>query len=536
MLIDGKGKELCNFIPRVEGIIDIHSNDKESSDVQLRMEFENEHHSQSFIVPLSKLEQTNWLEYDGRCCFNPDIPYSRINRHLANTIRKELGNVPRKSVYQLNSTGVHIIGEEVMYCAGKEVIRSPSGEISDLNIESQLKNKCLDIDQVLTESQATYEMFELINLSPSTGNIILLFKLIYMMRQAYIDAGARPSFCIFLYGRTGTQKTTFSSFLTQTYNRRQGILSPTRLNASIPAAVELLLEATDDVVILDDLFPAESSLTRKQQEQTLIELTRYVGDGTMPARMKRGRISNGVPKCGVIFTGEYVIGSGSDAARLLPIEMVKPEGEKLKYFQDHPLMVSTFYYFYIVWFIAHYKDIVSFLKEWWDKYRKTDLGINDRLQETHFFFNTAYLLLLQYWYEKKYLLTKDVFKLHSSFVELLTSLVHQQNKRVQQTKSEEVETVDYLGHIRALYKNNILSIASSAMQFNENIHEGVIHNECLCLRGDKLVTYFSGGDIAEIADSLFCQGALKTGKNNRTIQISALNGKRFYAIPLSYLG
>ena len=60
------------------------------------------------------------------------------------------------------------------------------------------------------------------------------------------------------------------------------------------------------------------------------------------------------PRCGVLFTGEYLIGTGSDAARLFPVEMQQPDGVKLKYFQDRPLVISTFYYFYISWFVSHY--------------------------------------------------------------------------------------------------------------------------------------------------------------------------------------
>ena len=89
--------------------------------------------------------------------------------------------------------------------------------------------------------------------------------LVALLRQAYEDAGSRPSFCIFLHGRTGTQKTTLASFLTQIYNRADGIAEPTRLNTSHASAVEMLIDLTDQVKVFDDLFPAASDSIRKKQ-------------------------------------------------------------------------------------------------------------------------------------------------------------------------------------------------------------------------------------------------------------------------------
>ena len=130
----------------------------------------------------------------------------------------------------------------------------------------------MDIDSNLSEAEAVSQMIDLLSLSPNAGRVILAQKLVYFMRQAYVDAGKAPCVCVFLFGKTGTQKTTLSSFLTQTYDRSKGIKSPPRLNASIAAAVQLLMKSSDDVVVLDDLFPADSDQIRSQQEELLIEV------------------------------------------------------------------------------------------------------------------------------------------------------------------------------------------------------------------------------------------------------------------------
>jgi len=187
---------------------------------------------------------------------------------------------------------------------------------------------------------------------------------------------------------------------------------------------------SDQVKVFDDLFPANSNQVRKKQEENLAEITRYIGDGTIPARIKGSNVRTGHPRCGVLFTGEYLIGEGSDAARLLPVEMTKPDTSALSRFQMRPLIISTFYHDFITWAINSYDAVVSYLKEWWEAYYNTDLNVHDRLRETHFFLNNAYVLMLTYCGEKNVLSKEEIAQLHGDFLDLLSKLVHEQQERV----------------------------------------------------------------------------------------------------------
>lgn len=197
--------------------------------------------------------------------------------------------------------------------------------------------------------------------------------------------------------------------------------------------------------------------------------------------------------------------------------------------------MSTFYYFYITWFIEHYDEIVIRLKAWWHNYCQVDLGVHDRLREMHFFLNTSYSMFLEYCVEKQTMSKEDAINLHRSFYELLCILVQQQQERVEEKVIGEVKPKNYLEEIRKLYRSNEISIALNAKVFNKQQHDGVIHRKRLYLRREKLAAFFPSADIEEIADALEKQGALETGRKSRTMQLSALNGMRFYVIPLHCL-
>ena len=68
-----------------------------------------------------------------------------------------------------------------------------------------------------------------------------------------------------MVGKTGEKKTTFASFLTQLHDRDKGITRPTRLNTTTAAFEAILYEKSDCVVVLDDLFPADSSYANKEE-------------------------------------------------------------------------------------------------------------------------------------------------------------------------------------------------------------------------------------------------------------------------------
>lgn len=531
-----KGEVIGNFDILIHRRVNVHTDSQQEGTphLEISLTFEKGDSSEKKMVPLSQLETMKWKALDYRATFSPQFAVSTATRSIANDICSALDDLPVADVYRLSRPGLHKINGEPVFCAGNEIIRSSYGVAQGPESTCEHMSQRLDFDPNLSEDEAAAEVLNLISLFPNPGRIILSQVLVAFMRQAYEDAGKTPAFCVFLYGHTGTQKTTIASFLTQIYNRNDGIAELTRLNASCASAVELLMDVVDEVKVFDDLFPATSPQVRKSQETVLAEITRYIADGTIPARMKGNKVREGRPKCGLLFTGEYLIGEGSDAARLLPVAMTKPDTHALKHFQDQPLIVSTFYRNFISWFIENYDGVVAYLKEWLDEYDKTDFGVHDRLRRTHFFLNTAYSLLLEYCSEKGVLEKDDVLRFHSSFIEILTQLVREQQERVSPTATAPVQG-NVLERISDLYRNHQLTIAKDKREFDDRHHDGVIHKDCLCLRPQALSRFFPSSGIDDIARELESEGALIKDKDSLTKKISALHGKFCYWIPLNRL-
>lgn len=535
---DSKGKLICNFIPRPVSLDKVYLNAGRESVETVRFWLDfgdgNIENEKVFSFPLDDIDDIPWKKLDKRCNFDPDMSDKRIERYLGCIVRQALISVPERSVYKFNRVGMYTVdGRPVFYTGTKLILFSHS----DTNIvfETEQTSQKLEVDEKLSEEEAAAEFFRLLCLSPDPGRVISAYKLGQFMSLAYEQTGRMPKNCIYLYGQSGTQKTTFSSFLVQTYDRSDGIKKASRLDASNPAAVNMLLENPNDVVVMDDLFPTDSPKKQRQMEETLIEITRYIADGTTPAKMEGKKLSRGYPRCGVIFTGEYLIGRGSDAARILPIKMVKPDIKKLRYFLEHPLIVSTFYYYFISWFIDRFEEVCVMLKEFWKVYENAKLNVHDRLRETYYFLGSSFFLFLQYLYEKGFISDSDAARLYQSFNELLNLLVTKQNERVKMGTPEQFENIDYWRKICELYRNKQFCTADSADNFDKNQHDSVLHDNCLYFRGECLSRFFPNISLKEIVDELERKGVLQAGRDKKTKQIFRLKGMRFYVIPLAYL-
>lgn len=241
--------------------------------------------------------------------------------------------------------------------------------------------------------------------------------------------------------------------------------------------------------------------------------------------MNGNKVSEVKPRCGVIIPCKFEISTGSEAARCLIVPVnVSIDSVKLQACYDRPLVVSTFYHFFISWYVSNYDAIRDLLEKWLREYRGVSLGIHDRLQETHCFLSSAYKIFMQYCIEKGFTSSESAQAHHHSFRNILTSLVREQHERVKRAKKVEVAKVDVYKLIRTLYKSGSLELTKNKKRFNSapEKYDGLIHGELLCLRGEKLLSLFQkagySNTLADIRNDLIAREALyldSEGKNKK---------------------
>lgn len=447
----------------------------------------------------------------------------------------------------IEKMGIQHTDASVIYIAGDRVItRSSDKEVKQecRGGDSNHKHK-LDIDLGIKPQDAFKGMKELISLSPEIGRLLVAQAISGISREVFLRARFTPCTILFIKGKSNMLKSHYIPHLTQLYDRGTDIRAATRFNSSNRFIEDLLCEYDECTVIIDDLHTAESERIKRSNECTAEEIIRRVSDDTGRGHKEGNELVQKKFQGNVIFIGEYSIGKGSTNSRMLIAELtIRPDGTILDKYQRHkPLLVSTFYYYYIQWYVDNYKEIYNEIDKRITEFRETNTEshIYGRLLDAQLYLQTSYMIFLEFCRDSGFITQEDALDEFSYFRDQLISLILAQQTRSEQDESKPQE-INYLKLIRKLYKKGKFRLADSAETFCKDKHDGLIYYECLCVRREslekKLHKILPDVKIDEVTKSLEAQNALKV-VDKRTVKISTLNKEagaiRFCAIWLSKL-
>ena len=541
-LEDEDGKPVCTFVPKVLGIIENITNLGIISLVRLKLCFK-EGEDKETLIPLSELDKVEWFEIDRRCVINHEYP--KAKKYLGNLIRAKLHEVPTDVKYRLDRLGIHIINDQILFCAGDRVFSRSSGNDDRLNYELADIPFRLDIDPELTGREVFDGMKVLISLSPEIGRILVAYVISGFIRTAFKEAGCPPCFALVIVGESGLLKSHYIPHMVQLYNRSDEIRSDTRFNSTTRFIEDILSECSERTVIIDDLHSAETRSIKKVNEATAEEIIRRIGDD-MGRGHKEGNAQ--VQKTiggNVIFIGEYMIGKDSTIPRSVVVYITKrPDGKIFdEYQRKKPLLVSTFYCFFIQWYVDHFHDICNEIGARLTAFREksADSEIHRRLLNAQFCLKTSYMIFLAFCRESGFISLEDAKDEYHNFNARLANIILEQQARYK----PEIESVDYLQLIRKLYRCHKIRVASSDKMYHPDKHDGLIHYECLCLRRERLERLlreiYPNVNVNEVIEALTNMHALKHDSHTARfiIKISSKNkhvkGKCFYGIWLHML-
>lgn len=529
---------IATFIPEVISEIHIHTYQGVETHVRIRLRFENEECNEC-VIPLSKISSIDWFRQDKRCLLNPN--YRKAQDYIANLIRKGLLNAPIEYRYLLDRMGIHFIHKKIVFVAGDRVVTRSSDNAVALNIKSGVLPFKLDIDPNLSPQEAFDGMKQLIRLSPEIGRILVAHVISGIIRAAFKEAGLTPCSVLVIVGKTGMLKSHYVPHMVQLYNRNDEIRAVTRFNSTKRFIEDILYDYSECTAVIDDLHTAESKGIKRSNEATAEEIIRRISDDTGRGHKEGNALVQKKFRGNVVFIGEYSIGKESTVPRALVVNLTIPPNSSIldKYQRHQPLLVSTFYYYFIEWYVERFNDIRDEIDNRLTNFREiSTTGIHLRLKDTQFYLQTSYSLFLDFCKNSNFITEEDAKDEYLDFGRQLVTLIQAQQARMCFTGGMQ-KKINYLKLIKKLYKSNGFQLVGNVKKFDRDKHDGLIYYDCLCLRGKKLdkrirkeVRGFSHNDMI---NDLLTHDALKLVAKKNTIQISSLNGLRFYAIWLDVL-
>lgn len=255
LFFNESGVPISTFIPSVTGLVKTIGSDVEREEVRVKLLFKNSDSTET-TVPLARLNYVDWFELDHRCLINSE--YRRSKGYIADTIRAGISTAPVEQRYSLDRTGIHHIGESIIFVAGNLVItRSSAPEVDSAYELGQLPFH-LDIDENISPIEAIDGMMRLISLSHEIGPVLVAHTISGIIRAAFKEAGMTPCAVLVIVGESGMLKTRYVPHLVQLYNRADGIGPVTRFNSTKRFIEDALYEYSDCTAVIDDLHTAES--------------------------------------------------------------------------------------------------------------------------------------------------------------------------------------------------------------------------------------------------------------------------------------
>ena len=353
------------------------------------------------------------------------FPISKAYEYLKVYIAQQFENISAETEYI--HVGWRVINNRFVYLHGGGII----GDYNP-NITGD-KEKVIIRDRGINKENALMDSINMIYISNDMLKTVplLIYSHLAVMREVYVQAGFEPHFIMWVYGLTGSMKTSVSKIFFNLFNRDKDYISATFKDTK--TAVEIKTsEYKDSVLLLDDYHPTTLSTEKKAMESLASHILRIYGDGISKSRSNKnlGKAQEYPPRGLCVITGEDIIGGESSVARFIGIEVCPGDYQTniLAYYQNNPLLYSTHMYYFIEWVSKNFNRITQIIKGNFLSYRDSMLNYfrHKRLSDSYAFLCLTYDILFEYctsvinidmrniFYKKDYIknIIKETIKLH----------------------------------------------------------------------------------------------------------------------------
>lgn len=295
---------------------------------------------------------------------NPNA--QKVEANLKTFLAQQVPNVP-----------IINIADYTGWCEGKYYLHSGGaigckGNVGNLRT---LSSKTIEQNLNLSSREAFGWFIRATEMSNNLSKTVplLMYNALSLNTTLFELAGHSYEFVTNIVGRTGSLKTTIAKIIFSVFN-----ITTAKQGASMKdtvASMELkMFDFKDCALLVDDVFPAENSEDRKRLSILVSSIMRAIGDRNAKARVKSNmdRQKTYPPRGGVVLTSEIMLGTRSDLARSLVIEVDQNtyDREVVTDLQQNLVNLSTHWYHFIEWCAYNFDRIVSIVHDSFNEHRR----------------------------------------------------------------------------------------------------------------------------------------------------------------------
>ena len=361
------------------------------------------------VIKASDLENMNWVTE--KWGFDASLtPGSTTKGKVAWAVKK-VGQLTAKRVTEYNHTGWRKIGGQWCYlyhggAIGAEGITVDMGDaLKSYRLDG---GGAQDFDKI-PYPEAAKASLELLKVMKEEIAIALLGT-VYLapLREWMSQTDIMPAFALFLYGESGTHKTTAAALALSHFGNFHAKNPPASFNDTGNQIRKKAFLVKDMPILVDDYHPVTSVQEKRQMAATAQTLSRAFGDGVDRGRLNADSTikANTPPRSVAIITGEDLPAIGaSGLARYFILDIDKgdiPVGKVLTDLQElaRKGYLQRAMRGYIKWLLKQADGMPDRLHNLFlqlrEEIRKESGGQHDRAPETVACILIGYLLMLKY--------------------------------------------------------------------------------------------------------------------------------------------
>lgn len=353
---------LCNFVAQVvEEIEKDDGSDEKQKYYVVKGRLATGQGLSTILVPADKFCSLNWVSSWG---IGARISAGHNNKdRLREAIQVLSADVLERKIY--THTGWRKINGKWHYLSASGSI--PANESVEVELETSLSHYRLPVEDKDGAIETAKQMLYL-------AKAKIMVPLIAATYLAPLTEFLTSDFTLFLYGETGSLKSTLAALALSHY----GDFDRTRLTASWEAtanALEKLMFLAKDVpFVIDDFAPAANQRDASNLESKAAKVIRGAGNVSSRARMKQDTTlrESFPPRCLAISTGEQLPSTVSINARLFAVEIEKSliDIGKLTELQGKSYLLPHAMSQYIEWLAEKINQDSQFVKSLKDKWQE----------------------------------------------------------------------------------------------------------------------------------------------------------------------
>lgn len=349
------------YLVPIERIYTYEGDERREEEIKLQL-YIKAHKVEVLNIKVSALKNIHLYISDKYPDVVSNIEASKVAAHVETSVRQQITDkLPVRLKQTLHGwskiTGKMIYFHDGIYCDNVDVSTK-----NKIVVDRQLYNSNQQLRDTLSQMMNVSNNLSITAPLVATALLGILFRL-------FTEAGISPQFAVFIYGASGTMKTSFSKILFTLFNTDD--IQQNRIVSSFKDTVTSyemrFKESRDSVLLLDDYHPSVDVKNKKAMELKAEEMIRFVGDGIGKNRSNASLedVKGNRPEGMLVITGEETLGTNSTLLRTLFIRIQKGDiiPEVLSIFQKNTYWWPTFLQRFIDFIQLYYDDTVLYIKD-----------------------------------------------------------------------------------------------------------------------------------------------------------------------------